>query len=724
MSHFLKSHIVIFCMATCCSMAWASTAEIEEIVVTATKRAQSLQDVAGSISALDDAQIRFRGVANAEDLVQYVPGANFNKGAGNTFISIRGVGLSLGQGFADPSVATHIDGVFLARTNMGSLQMIDLERAEVLRGPQGTLYGRNATGGVINFISKKPTHEFEGSFSVGAGNWDKVTANGYISGPITDKLLGRLSASYSDHDGFYDTVAPRSGEIADERHESFRAMLRYLPTENLTIDLSVSHEEEEYHDISQVVDLDVFALISLFLPPEASTDEPFTSTQQEPYPHSEKESTMASLIANWDISDDLTLKSITAYVDHENPGINDADGYLGEWLTVGSPEFPRFDKVNTFSQEFNLIGTSLDDKLDWTVGFFYFTEDHKPRTTAFIPLFGVTLDQFYQADSEAMAAFVDLTYHLTDNFRVNAGLRQSRDERDFQHRLTNNFDAPDPANRIYLCGPDSPLDDGKSSFVWDSTSPKLRFEWDASEKLLLYVQWQEGFKTGGINLGQCGDTYEPEEVTAYEVGFKSTLLDGAMTLNGSYYNYDYKNHQAQLFPGGPTLALVVNLPGADIQGLDLELAWNATENLRIDGSVAYNDNEISESGLTTNPATGGVEDLKGNAVPHAPEWTAALGANLFIDTDAGNFTARAEVRYSDEVQHGLFDNPNEIADEYTVGNIYLSYSSPSAAYEARAFVRNVTDEEYLEDVGVSSLLGARGTYARPRHYGVELRYNF
>ncbi|MDE2725065.1 MAG: TonB-dependent receptor, partial [Gemmatimonadota bacterium] len=693
MPHFLKNYIVVFCMATCCSMAWASTAEIEEIVVTATKRTQSLQDLAGSISALDDAQIKLRGVANTEDLIAYVPGANFTKGAGNTFVSIRGVGVSLGQGFADPSVATHIDGVFLARTNMGSLQMIDLERAEVLRGPQGTLYGRNATGGVINFISKKPTEEFEGSFSVGAGSWDKVTADGYISGPITDKLLGRLSASYSDHDGYYDTVAPRSGHIADERHESFRAMLRYLPTENLTIDLSVSYEEEEYHDISQVVDLDVFALISLFFPPEFTTDEPFTSTQQEPYPHSEKESSMASLIANWDISDDLTFKSITAYVDHENPGINDADGYLGESLTVGSLEYPRFDKVNTFSQEFNLIGTSLDDKLDWTLGFFYFTENHKPRTTAFIPIFDVEIDQFYSADSEAMAAFVDLTYHVTDNFRINAGLRESRDERDFQQRYTLNF----TTNPFELCGPTSPIADGKSSFDWDSTSPKLRFEWDAGENHLLYAQWQEGFKTGGINIGECGDTYEPEEISAYEVGFKSTLLDGAMTLNGSYYIYDYENHQAQLFPGGPTLALVVNLAGADIQGFDLELVWHASENFRIDGSVAHNDNEISETTFTTNPATGVVEDLKGNAVPHAPEWTAAVGANLFIDTDAGNFTARAEVRYSDEVQHGLFDSPNELADEYTVGNIYLSYSSPSAAYEARAFVRNVTDKEYLED---------------------------
>ncbi|MDD9961502.1 MAG: TonB-dependent receptor [Gammaproteobacteria bacterium] len=720
MPHFLKNYIVVFCMATCCSMAWASTAEIEEIVVTATKRTQSLQDVAGSISALEDTQIKLRGVANTEDLIAYVPGANFNKGAGNTFISIRGIGLSLGQGFADPSVATHIDGVFLARTNMGSLQMIDLERAEVLRGPQGTLYGRNATGGVINFITKKPTEEFEGSFSVGAGSWDKVTADGYISGPITDKLLGRLSASYSDHDGYYDTLPPRSGNIADEHHKSFRAMLRYLPTENLTIDLSVSYEEEEYHDISQVVDLDVFALISLFLPPEATTDEPFTSTQQEPFPHSEKESTMASLIANWDISDDLTLKSITAYVDHENPGINDADGYLGESLTIGAPGFPRFDKVDTFSQEFNLIGTSLDEKLDWTVGFFYFTENHKPLLTAFIPIFAVEFEQFYHSDADAMAAFVDLTYHVTDNFRINAGLRQSRDERDFQHIYTVDF----RTNPFELCGPNSPLDDGKSSFDWDSTSPKLRFEWDASENHLLYVQWQEGFKTGGINIGECGDTYEPEEITAYEVGFKSILLDGAMTLNGSYFNYDYENHQAQLFPGGPTLARVVNLPGADIQGFDLELVWNATENLRIDGSVAYNDNEISESVLTTNPATGVVEDLKGNAVPHAPEWTAALGAILFFNTDAGNFTARAEVRYSDDVQHGLFDNPNELADEYTVGNIYLSYSSPSAAYEVRAFVRNVTDEEYLEDVGVSSLLGVRGTYARPRQYGVQLRYNF
>ena len=156
----------------------------------------------------------------------------------------------------------------------------------------------------------------------------------------------------------------------------------------------------------------------------------------------------------------------------------------------------------------------------------------------------------------------------------------------------------------------------------------------------------------------------------------------------------------------------------------MELAWNATENLRIDASVAYNDNRVSKSVPTVNPVTGQVEDLKGKTVPRVPDWTFAFGANLFFDTDAGNFIARAEVRYSDEVQWGLFDNPEELADEYTVGNIYLSYSSPSAAYEVRAFVKNVTDEEYFDTLTYSSLLGLQGRYARPRHYGVELRYNF
>ena len=722
MPHFLKNYIVIFCMATCCSMAWASTAEIEEIVVTATKRTQSLQDLAGSISALDDAQIRLRGVSTTEDLIQNIPGMTFQRRAGNNFINIRGIGLSLPQGFADPSVGTHVDGVYLSRTSMGSLQMIDLERVEVLRGPQGTLYGRNSTGGIINFISKKPSEEFEGSLSVGAGSWDKVTADGHISGPITDKLFARLSATYSDHNGYYDTVAPRSGKLADESHESFRAMLRYLPTENLTIDLSVSHEQEEYHQIGQRIDLDNVPGAIVFLGPTGiTTDEPFTVAQQEPFPHAEKETTMASLTASWDVSDDLVFKSITAYVYHERLDWNNSAGYTVPHLTIGTPEIPRFDDSEAISQEFNLIGTSLDNRLDWTVGLYYFTEDYKPRTPAFVPIFAVEIDQRYHEEVEAMAAFVDLTYHLTDNFRVNAGVRQSRDEKDFQQ--TVNIGITDPTTAFSLCGPNSFLDDGKESFTWNSTSPKVRLEWDASENHLLYVQWQEGFKTGGVNVGACGDTYEPEEITAYEAGFKSTLLDGAMTLNGSFYIYDYKNHQAQIFPSALTND-VVNLSAADVQGLEVELVWNATENSRIDASVTYNDSEISKSVLSANPLTGQIGDLKGNPLPYVADMTFAIGANLFFDTDVGNFTARAEFRYSDEVQWSIFDNEPELADDYTVGNIYLSYLSPSEAYEARAFVRNVTDELYVESLSISSLLGLNGQYARPRHFGVELRYNF
>ena len=398
MPHFLKNYIVTFCMAMCCSMAWASTAEIEEIVVTATKRSQSLQDVAGSISALDDIQIKLRGIANAEDLIQQVPGMFYRRIAGSHFTYIRGVGVSVAAGYGDPSVATHVDGVYLSRMSMGSLHMIDLERVEVLRGPQGTLYGRNSTGGVINFISKKPTEEFEGSFSIGGGSWDRVMADGYISGPITDKLLGRLSATYSDHDGYYDTVAPRTGKLGDERNENIRAMLRYLPTENLTIDLSVSYEKEEFHQISQNIDLDAQpALMDLFVPPGfIRTDEPHTTTQQEPHPHGENTTTIASLTANWDISDNLAFKSITGYVDHER-GPDWFDGSTYNFpisvLSIGLPEFPRFNPAETFSQEFNLIGTSLDDKLDWTVGLYYHTEDYEPQVPVFIPPFGTVLEQ-------------------------------------------------------------------------------------------------------------------------------------------------------------------------------------------------------------------------------------------------------------------------------------------------------------------------------------------
>ena len=724
MPHFLKRNIVIFCMAMCCSMAWASTAEIEEIVVTATKRAQSLQDVAGSISALDETQIKLRGVATAEDLIQQVPGMAYRKIGGHHFVYIRGVGVSVAAGYGDPSAATHVDGVYLSRMSMGNLQMIDLERVEVLRGPQGTLYGRNSTGGVINFISKKPTEEFEGSFSVGGGSWGRVMADGYISGPITDKLLGRLSASYSDHDGFVDTVAPRTGKLSDERHESFRAMLRYLPTENLTIDLSVSHEKEEFHTLSQTIDVDVPALFDLFLNPQGffRTDEPHNSTQQEPNPFGEIKTTIASLTANWDISDNLTFKSITGYVDHERgPTWFDGSPYPHpiSQIGIGSPEFPRFSPAETFSQEFNLIGTSLDDKLDWTVGLYYHTEEYVSHVPVFIPLFATVLEQGALEEIDAIAAFFDVTYHVTDNFRVNAGLRQSRDEKDFQRRLTVNFTDPDPANHIDVCAANP-----EESFEWDTTSPKLRFEWDASENLLLYVQWQEGFKPGGINIGACDDTYDPEEITSYEVGFKSTLLDGAMTLNGGFYSYDYKNHQAVLFPESNPSGEVINLAGADVEGFELELAWNATENFRIDSSVAYNSAEVSKSVLSTHPLTGITEDLKGNQVPFVPDRTFALGANLFFDTDAGNFTARAEVKYTDEIQFGLFDIPEELADDYTVGNIYLSYSSPSAAYEVRAFVKNVTDEEYLDQLDISTIVGLRGRYARPRHYGVQLRYNF
>ena len=757
---------------------------LEEIVVTAQKRSQSIQDVAGSISALGALQIETRGISNTEDLFQNIPGLNYSDFYGTNMITIRGIGLQVDTGVGEPGVATHIDGVYIPRTSMGPLDVLDLERVEVLRGPQGTLYGRNATGGVVNFVTKKPTEEFEGEVSVGTGSWDRVMTSAYVSGPLVgNTVLGRLSVSFNDQDGFIDNIAP-GGEpdLGDRRDESIRGALRFLPSDALTIDFSVSHQRQEFDAISQNLDTNVGFVASAFGGVTLNTDKPNTAVLTSVGAGGERETTNVSFTVGWDINESVSFKSITGYLDHDNGPLMAIAGaaldiFSDDLILHGEPGGAKWTASSeTVSQEFNFVGTAFDDRLDWIAGLYYLDEKFDnlipPRFGRFYqfaqgaafadPMAGlqfIGIDQFFNEDTESKAVFFDLTYSLTDSLRVNVGLRYAEDEKDIGQKREFLFENNTPADiptilgfpvlagqaaRVPFCDADvaGPLGEaGRSGTDTSETLPKIRFEWDFTNDTLLYAQWQKGFKSGSTNIVACDDQFEPEEIVAYELGFKTTLLDGRVNLNGAAFRYNYDNLQVlQLEQLG---AFVVNVPEAEITGGELELTWLASDMLSFDASVAISDGEVTEGGapkvdsvalfdiILANPTLPfdqqfamAERDIEGNPLPRNPELTISLGANLSFSTDAGDWGFRAEVYYSDETQYGLFENSILEADSYTVGNVFATYTTSSGSFEVRAFVKNVTDEDYLYNGIHSTLTGVTGSYAPPRHWGLEASYKF
>lgn len=747
---------------------------IEEIVVTAQKRTESLQDVAGSISALGKNQIDMRGVTDIEDIYQSIPGLNYMYESGANLITIRGIGLFVDSGYNEPGVASHIDGIYQARATLPGVQTIDLERVEVLRGPQGTLYGRNATGGVVNFITAKPTEEFEGSFNVGFGDWDKVTASGYISGPIVqNKLLGRVSVSYSDHDGFIDNhVAGADSELGDEKIENIRAALRFLPSDNVTIDLSYNNSEIEYDQFQPRIDASDATTPQLTPPALGGVPAgafipagPNETAQGPGFRGATQETESAALSIEWDINENLTFKSLTGYADHmdgpasyvSNTYIDAAGNPVFLSAAIGQPDDPRIVESDSWSQEFNLIGNY--ENWQWTVGFYHFEEDYFQTIPVYFldlgPILGagafgpgISFDQFTLAttkDITSQAVFADVTYSISDTFRINAGLRYGEDEKETEQTqsitLGNNtpidlgflFGLPPgiwgPGSQFSIPACGAALGNGESDQDWDSTSPKLRFEWDAGDNFLVYAQWQEGFKGGGVNDGECDDRFDPEEITSYEVGFKSTLLDGTMILNGAVFVYDYEDLQVATLNEQGTSSIIVNIPGVDVVGGELEMLWNISDVVSTDIAVAISNGETSKTlivGDTRRQIEGQpfILDIDGNTMPRNPEFTASLGVNLDFETDIGGLSFRGEIYHSDETQFRMFDNDADTGDSYTVANLYATLTTLDDKFTVRGYVKNVTDEEYLYNILHSSAAGGGGRWAPPRHWGIEATYRF
>lgn len=723
-----------------CGLAAAGMAQgvLEEIIVTAQKREESLQDLAASITAFNSAAIEERRLGDMANLAMATPGVSYRENANSAQVSIRGVGLLVVNGVAEANVATHVDGVFQPRTSASTLQMEDMERIEILRGPQGTLYGRNATGGTINYVSAKPTDEFEGSVTAGFGDYDWKKFSGYVSGPlIDDSVSGRLSAYYDERDGYYDNIFLDRDTFGSES-KGVRGAISWTPTDNLSVDLSARHDEQEndggavqalLRGTNPIVDgLEASGQI-----PVGSVIQDLDSheTAAELFGSSEKETNAFVAEINYDLNDNISIKSLTGYTDHEFEDLIDGDGTNLGIVNVGnaSKNERRHAESQAFSQEFNFSGATFDDRLNWLVGLYYFTEDHDfmspiefpdPAVQVILGQGVALLSQEqgpFEEETESKAVFADVTYAMTDDVRLGLGVRYTEDTKDFTQTSMVELDLGVPIT-VVSC------EDLEINQEFDHTNYRVRAEWDVANDAMVYAQWQDGFKDGGLNVSVCNDTFPEEEIDAWEVGAKTSWLEGKLVLNLSAFYYGYDNLQILKFENAVDIA-VEPVPESTIQGAEIELLAGIADNWVLDVGVALLDAEIDEFEAfdASNPQLG-VQDLSGNGLPQTPDHTINVGLEYGLDTDIGSFQLRGEVFYSDSFNFSTFDNSYEAQDDYTVLNLYANYTNPSDSYMLRAFVRNATDEEYYNFLINAATTGVAGDYAPPRTYGVELNYRF
>lgn len=707
---------------------------LEEIEVTAERRSSSLQDVPLSITALGGDEIASARIQNTQDLVNLTPGLIVQRSVIGK-ISIRGIGNENFTISGDPGVALHSDGIYVARASAGLFDLFDIDRVEVVRGPQGTLYGRNATGGVINFVPATPDEEFGGYARAEYGNFDHVRLEGALNVPLVeDKLLFRAAGLGAWRDGFTENIFPGAeerglDELDNKDFFAFRGQLEYRGSERFNARFAVEYlnddsnlqpykylnqpsalPDENYllgqlRTVSQGYELDI--------PGSGRTvgndDDIFKTNQLGLALHLDYE------------ADSFVVKSISGYRETDFNWLNDGDG-----ADIFQVNYIQQDQSKQYSQELQFASNS-DGRFDWIVGGFAFRETGDSFIALPFP-FGADLPFFILIDGEAettaYAGFAEAGYQLNDKLKFTAGLRYSWEEREARYRYEVNFGAP------VVVSPDE-----RDSF--DAFTPRFVIDYAATDDVNFYASATRGFKSGGFNLLAIQPGFDPEKVWSYEAGVKSLLADGRVRLNANAFYMDYKNLQVGQVVN--LSAILTNAAEATIWGFEGELEVQATEAFNMGATIAYLNAEYDDfcTGDPTQPDAAiapGCDaanplQLAGNTLPRSPEWAITIDGTYTFDLGSnGRVDLRGDARYQSEVFFTQFNRPEIRESGYIVANAQLTWTDAQDKYSVGLWAANIFDETYFSEVLESGAfnpeLVAQAYVAPPRTYGIRAGVKF
>lgn len=721
-SNFLLAPLAY--MTACAGVhAAEKSVALEEVVVTARKKEESLQDLPLSVTAMTGKALRDSMVSDLENAQQGMANVNFAVRLGSAVPTIRGVGFSLLNNGTTANVAMHINGVYIGRPMAVASSFFDVNRLEVLRGPQGTLYGRNATGGAVNIITNQPTNEMSGYIDLSLGNYNSTTVEGAVSGSLADSVLGRAAFRVDRHDGWGTNLA--TGNDVDAKDlQAFRTHLKFLLSDEWTADWTV----ERYHQNDSMYGMKFngqtnpeFPLAGVVMGGEAfpvgSRD---VNTERDIVNTRDIYST--DLTAVWQ-RDTKAFKSISAYRSTKVNVESDIDAT--SFRIFSGPN--REEDADQFSQEFQF--TVDNERFDLLLGAFYFYESNDIETIArdgystpnaqppFYPREGGENILFFtngaNVETTSYAIFGEATYELADNWSVTAGVRYT-DER---VKIEDEF-APLRSVRRDCNVLDCELD-------FTNVSPRVILQYRPTEDWMLFASVSEGFKSGGFSVGALSPSFDEELITSWELGVKSTLLDGRVQLSLTGFDYEYDDLQVTKVLDAS--ALTENAATASISGVELEVKALVTERLQVDLAVGALDAKFDDF-ESQNPSFPGtpLQDLSGNQMPQAPDLSVTLAAEYTWGVFDGDLTFRGEVVYSDEYYVTAFNENPDFQDSYEMYNFMLNYTHPNGI-RVGAYLRNA-DDELVSSSGYTTI-AALGTpsftsYLPPRTYGISVGYDF
>ncbi len=696
--------------------------EIGEVVVTAQKRSETVQKIPAAISAISGADLDQRGIATVNDLQFAAPSFHSGSLTGSTGITIRGVGATTVGTSGTAGVAANIDGVYQAQTSTVDLAQIDLQRVEVLRGPQGTLYGRNATGGVVNFLTNAPTGKFEGSLLAGYATYDEYHLQSILNAPLGDRVRTRLLVDYRDReDGFVKNIEPGGLDLDKGRTLSARFRLAADLTSNLTFDLGVSavHSTGPWQYLTNYnAPVGGAFAINPFLVNAKFVSSPWRTDDNDPVGGARDYQSVSGTFT-WDLPFG-TLKSITAYQNYLYSFTNDGDG-----TNLSIAPYGGRNRNQTVTQEFDLGGRW--DRLDWVAGAFYLSEtDRNSLSYSFaLGLSGLPPSSYLdfeepRYDTTAYAVFADGTFRLTKALKLIGGVRYSEDD---QTATYGNFFG------LVVGGLRTPIaafcpyetDKLKSN----AFTPRVGLQYDLNPAMNVYFTYSKGYKAGGANIYSCQNDYHPEKITSYEVGFKSRLFDNTVTFNVSAFHYDYSNFQVSQIVG---LSLdVTNAAAAKVDGVELEGVWAPDSHWTLNANFSYINavytNFSNTDGL--NPQLG-PQSLSGHLLNDSPRESANAGIAYRTDPlSFGRLTARLDANYRSRTYFREFNAPLDSQAPYGLANLTLIWDSPGGRYTGRIYATNLSDQAYIQAMGDSTSIGTRYvTWGAPRQVGAEIKIHF
>lgn len=688
---------------------------LEEIIVTAQRRQESLQDVPISVVALTADALQHRGVVDTIALPEVVPSVKYTSSGPSGIFFIRGVGntnAGLGEEGAN---AFYVDGVFMPDLFQSVLMFNNIDRVEVLKGPQGTLFGRNSSGGLVHVITREPDQETEASIKVGYANYDKVTTQAYLGGGLTETVAADIAISTANQSDGWGKNLTNGSDVGKGWHGGMRSKVVWTPTDTAKFTLAADYMKLS-SDTSNLWRL-APGSTGMGWPPSPATIR--TAPLGNEY-HVESNDPIntrlrvagASLTAEFDLNW-ATLTSITAARTLTNDSGIDVDAGPLPLLAI------RLDsETSSFQQELRLASNDADP-FSWQAGVFLLKSSAEltGTETAGLLLQGAMFSDDVEQTIESVAIFGEASYALTPATQVTAGLRYTRDEIDLDaHRNT----IVEPLGIVASQG-------RKDSATDEEVTWRLALRHDLTDNVNIYASYNRGFKSGLFTvMAAPWQRVEPQTIDAFEVGLKSELLDNRLRLNAAAFRYEIDNYQIRAVTGVGNSTLL-NAAEVEVDGLELEMEAVPFEGLSVFGSATWLDSEFSNfpNAPTYIPSLvgGGVEqtiNAKGNDTPLAPSFAGSIGASYSLPVDRGELRVTGVYSYSGSY---YFESDNRLKQpSYGIFNASLAWN-PTAHWGIELWARNLTDKRhYVQMTGQQT--GDWAARAAPRTYGVNVSYSY